>query len=279
MSLTTTTALKIIINCFVAVSAVQAVLAQDLPHFAVATAPTPVYATPHAASPGQTPTPDNCGQIRQLEFIALPGTAFKIIASVPDNPLVLQVSTNDYLPRSGVRLYVSKPLLKLSPAEPPSRQKPKPSSEAIQNQLRSSVGLPYIWGGNLRAGVIVDGQQKFAGLDCSGLLYEATGGYTPRNTDQLLQFGAAVPVTGLGKDEILSRLRPLDLIVWMGHVVIVLNKETAIESVLNCATGKSGVITTPLKSRLEQLIQQRRPANNWPADNKKAALFVVRRWL
>ncbi len=279
MSLATMTASRIILICFAAVSTLQNVLADDLPRFAVATVPTPVYATPHAASPGQMPTPDSCGQVRQLEFIALPGAVFKIVSSASETPLVLQVSTSDYLPRSGVKLYVAKPLLKLQHTEPPNRPKPKQSPEAIQEQLRNSLGLPYVWGGNLREGITIDGQQMFVGLDCSGLLYAATGGATPRNTDQLLQFGAAVPVTGLGTDEILNRLRPLDLIVWMGHVVIVLDQKTTIESVLNCTAGKSGVIITPLNRRLEQLMRQRRPANSWPGDNKKAALFVVRRWL
>lgn len=253
--------------------------AGDLPQYALAPVPVPVFSTGQSATPGQYTMPDRCGQIRQLEFIALPGTVFKIVSSVANNPQVLQVSTSDYLPRRGVKLYAAKALLKLQDTLPPDRSPIKPLPETVQKQLRSSVGLPYIWGGNLPEGITQEGRKRFAGLDCSGLLYAASGGYTPRNTDQLLHFGTAVPIEGLGVDEILSRIRPLDLIVWMGHVIIVLDHETAIESILGCKSGNDGVILTPLKDRLEQVMKKRQPVNSWPQENKKTALFVVRRWL
>jgi hypothetical protein len=273
------TLLSFFFLCMLSCSIPSEILAQEQQHFALATMSTPVFSSPQAASPGQMPEPDRCGQIRQLEFIALPGTVFEIVAPLPDNPLVLQVSTGDYQPRKGVKLFVAQSFLHFHETAPPDRPRTKPSPEVIQKQLHSAVGLPYSWGGNLRKGVMLDGQQRFAGLDCSGLLYEATGGYTPRNTDQLLHFGTAVPIADLRIDEILSRLQPLDLIVWKGHVIIILDQKTVIESVLTCKKEGDGVIITPLKRRMEQVLKQRRPVDNWPHDGKQTALFVIRRWL
>lgn len=250
------------------------------PDFAVATAPVPVFTSPLAARPDAVLQPDDCGQVRQLAFIALPGTVFTIQRNkLSTRPDLLEVSTNDYIPRPGKKLYIALRNVTLHQTQPPERSPTRPSSSEIQKRLRSAVGLPYIWGGNLREGIQLGQRRLFSGLDCSGLLYEATNGSTPRNTDQLVRFGSGVPVEGLALDGLIARLQPLDLLVWMGHVVIVLDQQTAIESILRCSRGKSGVMITPLKKRLIQLMQSRRPANSWPSDNQKAKLFVVRRWL
>ena len=75
-------------------------------------------------------------------------------------------------------------------------------------------------------------QQKWQlkGVDCSGLLYWATNGATPRNTSALVNYGTGVMIMGLSIDQILTELKPLDLIVWSGHVLIVLPGERVIES-------------------------------------------------
>jgi cell wall-associated NlpC family hydrolase len=124
-------------------------------------------------------------------------------------------------------------------------------------------------------------QDRFllAGLDCSGLLYQATGGWTPRNTAQLLLFGEAVDIAGKSSREIATVLQPLDLIVWNGHVIIVLDQQTAIESRLECGKpGNGGVKMTPLSQRLAEIARTRRPVNSWPKGSKQNDLFVVRRW-
>ena len=64
---------------------------------------------------------------------------------------------------------------------------------------------------------------RLEGVDCSGLLYQATGGYTPRNTSSMKDFGDEVKISGLPLEQISFLVRPLDLIVCTGHVVIVLN--------------------------------------------------------
>jgi len=256
----------------------QAITA-DLPGFAVAGKPTPVFSTAQSAVPQAKQHKDHCGQVRQLEFIALPGTVFEVVAAPADIPAVLQVRTNDYQAPPGTRLYVAAELLTLQKTAPPARKPQLPEASKIVQQLRTAVGLPYVWGGNLRSGVTQVGQLWFAGLDCSGLLYEATDGFTPRNTEQLVDFGTAVSIEDKTIPELVQLLRPLDLIVWKGHVIIVLDQKTAVESILNCSVGGDGVVTTPLGKRLKQLLKQRRPANSWPAGAGKSAHFVVRRWI
>jgi len=253
--------------------------AAELPGFAVADKPVPVFNSAKAALSQATVRKDHCGQIRQLEFIALPGTAFELIAAPAGTPGVLQVRTNDYQAPPDTQLYVTADLLTLQSTAPPKRTPQLPEPHRIMHQLRSAVGLPYVWGGNLRRGIPQGSQTRFAGLDCSGLLYEATDGYTPRNTEQLVDFGKAVAIEGKNIQTLLQLLRPLDLIVWKGHVIIVLDQKTAVESILNCNGGKDGVVTTPLETRLKQLLKQRRPANSWPVGAGKAAYFVIRRWI
>jgi len=254
-------------------------MAADLPGFAVANIPVPVFNSPQSAAHEAKQQKDRCGQVRQLEFIALPGTVFEVVAAPPGSPAVLQVRTNDYLAPPGTNLYVAADLLTLQPAAPSGRKPQLPAPSIIIQQLRSAVGQPYVWGGNLRSGVAQAGQMRFAGLDCSGLLYEATDGYTPRNTEQLVTFGSPVTIEGKDSHALLQQLRPLDLIVWKGHVIIILDQKTAVESILNCSGDRSGVVTTPLGKRLEQVLKQRKPADSWPAGAGKSAHFVVRRWI
>ena len=170
--------------------------AAELPRFAVAGTPIPVFNTPQAALPQAKRQKDRCGQVRQLEFIALPGTVFEVMDTLSAPPGVLQVHTADYQTPPGIRLYVATELLTRQSTAPPERRPLLPAPSKIIQQLRTAVGLPYIWGGNWRNGVTEAGQLHFAGLDCSGLLYEATDGYTPRNTEQLVAFGSPVAIEG-----------------------------------------------------------------------------------
>lgn len=246
--------------------------------FAVARGPIPVFNTAAAARVQALLKPDRCGQVRELEFIALPGTVFRIIATDPDDPTIAEVTTDDYQAPPETRLYLSAARLERTLDEPPPRDRTLPAVVEIDRQLRSAVGLPYIWGGNWRTGVRSGTPPLFQGLDCSGLLYEVTNGATPRNTAQLVQFGRAVPIEGKGVDQLLKILQPLDLLVWQGHVIIVLDRGSAIESILDCQNKGGGVRITPLRQRLQQLMGQRKPADHWPDQKGGSRLFVVRRW-
>lgn len=255
-------------------------VAKPLP-YAVATAPTPVYNSPQTAANSAPPPADRCGQVRQLEFIAFTGTPFAVVAETTHNQQsVLEVTTPSYRPPPGVRLFVAANNLERRAAHPPLPSPPPADTKEIVRCLRSAVGLPYIWGGNLRQGISMGQIRTYAGLDCSGLLYEATGGLTPRNTADLVAYGQAVPINGLSLDQLVVRLKPLDLIVWQGHVVIVADRDEAIESVLLCGQpGSGGVRLTPLRQRLKEIMVSRKGVDSWPKQGGKQQLFVVRRWL
>jgi hypothetical protein len=266
--------------------------------YAVARTPAPVLNIPdfNAVFGGtnrQDLKTDRCGQVRELEFIALPGTVFTIQKKQSfGTDDIYQVKTDEYAAPPNVRLYVDGRFLKLERAAPSSRGPSLPPREEIVSALRASVGSSYVWGGNVRSGVPElaewfykgireDDKQRLtlAGLDCSGLLYHATGGWTPRNTSQLIAFGQGVAIDGKQSAEIATMLQPLDLIVWNGHVIIALDRQTAIESRLECGKpGNGGVVTTKLSQRIAEIMRTRHPANAWPRDKKRQDIFVVRRW-
>lgn len=266
--------------------------------YAVARGMTPVLNTPAIASifGGRNHSrlkTDACGQVRELEFIALPGTPFRIIASrTVDGATVHQVESGDYPAPPGVRLYLDDRFVERRDTPPSLRLRALPAREQLVSRLRDALGAPYVWGGNALQGVpeLLDyfyrpgmgageGRLTLAGLDCSGLLYHASDGWTPRNTSQLVGFGRAVPVAGKRPEEIALLLEPLDLIVWKGHVIIVLDRATAIESRLECdRPGSGGVLATPLLTRLREVASSRRPVDIWPAAGNGKGIFVVRRW-
>jgi hypothetical protein len=256
----------------------------------------PAFSTVFGGADGRSLKTDRCGQVRQLEFIALPGTVFRLRGEVPGSvTAVYRVETDDYPAPDGISLYVDSRFIELRDERPPARIRTLPSRERIIAALKEAIGSPYVWGGNVPEGVNAligtlypagaprDDRTKrritLAGVDCSGLLYQATGGWTPRNTSQLVSYGTGVAVERKDAQEIAESLQPLDLIVWGGHVVIVLDRNTAIESRLACGRpAKDGVVTTPLQQRLTEIMRTRRPVNAWPAKGKQEGIFVVRRW-
>lgn len=268
--------------------------------YAVARSPAPVLNTPaffevFGVRDGKTLKTDRCGQVRELEFIALPGTAFRLLDEIEHNgTTVYRVDTDDYVAPAGTRLYVERRFIELRAEPPVGRARQLPAKEKILAALRDAIGIPYVWGGNVRQG-LVEMTEPFrrndltpdagrhpllAGLDCSGLLYQATDGWTPRNTTQLVSFGTGRPIAGNSAEELIRELKPLDLIVWKGHVIIVLDNGTAIESRLECGSrGNGGVVATPLLPRITEIMRQRRPADRWPVDGKLRDIFVVRRWM
>jgi hypothetical protein len=236
---------------------------------------------------------DSCGQVRELEFIALPGTVFTIRKKLPSSAgAVYEVETDEYAAQATTRLYIDNRFLRLEQAAGLKRRVILPSQKTIVSALKAAVGSSYVWGGNVPDGVPElsawffkgareEAGNKFvlAGLDCSGLLYHATGGWTPRNTAQLLTYGHGVAIAGKSFGEMALLLQPLDLIVWNGHVIIILDQRNAIESRLKCGEpGNGGVVMTPLPQRLEEIMRTRHPVDIWPDGKKRDDLFVVRRW-
>lgn len=227
------------------------------PLFAVAKGPTPLINTPDLArvfsgEGGAAAIAMN----RALETIAFPGTKFKVLA-VEESPFALKVETSEY-PYGA--FYIDRRFVDLQDNEPPERKRVLPPKGEIIERMRSLRGLRYVWGGNWPEGIPTLTQYYsplapfdlpeleeawcLKGVDCSGLLYYATGGYTPRNTSSLMQYGREISVQG-------GDLQPLDLIVWTGHVVIVSEEGLAIES-----RGGRGVIETPLNELMAELFQR-----------------------
>lgn len=249
---------------------------------------TPDYQSVFGGNDGVTVKLDSKGLIREMEFIAFPGTVFEVIASEQkDGFEILEVKTNDYA--YDARLFIDSRFtdvydMNLPPAE---RRKEMPVKDSIIARMKSLVGSPYMWGGNFAEGVSkmleyyrpageietnVKDLWTLKGVDCSGLIYESTGGITPRNTSSLVNYGRGVPIEGKTIGEIISELEPLDLIVWSGHVIIVLDKNEVIES-----SPPAGVHISPLEERLSEVISERTPVDDW--GSSKAKRFVVRRWV
>lgn len=236
---------------------------------------------------------DHCGQVRELEYVAMQGSIFMILGEhVSGTAKIYQVQTEEYADPPNVRLYIDSRFIQILENVPKPRNPVLPLQEIIISKLKESVGSPYVWGGNVPAGVpeltslyyknIKSADTRsliLAGLDCSGLLYNATGGITPRNTSQLITYGQGLTIADKSSSEIAAILQPLDLIVWNGHVIIVLDRHTVIESRLECGKpGNGGVVITPLLERLDEIMRTRQPANVWPKEKKQSKIFVVRRW-
>ena len=218
--------------------------------YLTATKPTPLLNTPNFKNVfgSTTLSLDEKGLLRAVEMVALPGTKFKMIRQIDAH--ILEVTTKDYMEKT---VYLDNRFVKEVDPQFPEREKNIPPFKEILAKLNLSIGLPYIWGGNWGKGIpeISSLYQPFippsflahwtlAGVDCSGLLYEATGGSTPRNTSELLHFGQEI----FSMEEI----KPLDLLVWPGHVLIVLNSNCSIESRYG-----EGVIIKNLKDRINSI--------------------------
>lgn len=254
--------------------------------FAIAKYPTPIlnvadFKAIFGGSDGASLPVDEQGLLREIEMVALPGTLFTIQEACSE--LIYRIQCKEY---PGDKLFVDKRFL-IPSKDFFIKDKTLPSKASILEKLSYSLGLPYIWGGNWSQGVpqllqFYPPQKKLdektralwslKGLDCSGLLYEATEGLTPRNTSGLVSFGTSLPIAGKSAHEIKSLAKPLDMIVWKGHVVLVFDEQTAIES-----RAGFGVVQTSLLSRLVEIMQERTPANSWTSSDGTKS-FVLNRW-
>jgi hypothetical protein len=276
--------------------------AQEAPRYAVAVLPTPVLNTPDftgvfGGPDGTTLRTDSCGQFRALEFVALPDTPFRIEAVIRrGSSVVYRVTTDDYPYPTDTGYFIDNRFVATTDDPPPTRPRILPPSATIIANLLAAQGSAYVWGGNLCSGIPEmlifftpsrqappdpksAGLRQLRGVDCSGLLYEATGGVTPRNTSALIDFGAPVSISGSSAAAIVRQLEPLDLIVWQGHVLIVLDRERVIESRLDCSGKRDGVRVRPLRGALIDVMKSRTPVDDFErAAARGVKGFVVRRW-
>ena len=212
--------------------------------YLVATSPTPLFNTPKIEQTLSAPSPpvDSKGLFYPLESIALPDTKFTVVQDLSD--YICQVETLDY-PYGAV--YIDRRFTKRATKDTPDRKPILPPKEEILTFLKRAVGLPYLWGGNYQKSMpllaeLYSTPWSLSGVDCSGLLYEATNGATPRNTSKLCSFGALISS--------IEDVKPLDIIIWPGHVIVVLNEEETIESL-----HPQGVIISSMKKRLGEIVK------------------------
>ena len=218
---------------------------------------------------------DDQGLFRPLEMILLPGSRVKSCQNIQEG--VAQVTLDDG--KSFFTLaefFNSKVGLDTKPLNP----------QLVLDNLISYLGCPYVWGGNwvldetslIKLVSQVKTRQEyffdhmrylFSGIDCSGLLFASTYGQVPRNTSMLVNFGETVDIEGNSFEEILNKVRPLDILVWKGHVLIFLDPKTLIESRLGF-----GCVSVGALERLEE-ISCTRFASNQATDKS----FVIKRWI
>ena len=229
--------------------------------------PTPIFNTPDIPFNYLPLKKDSQGRLMEIEMIALPGTKFKCLSKISEN--IFQVETSEY--PSTVPLYVDSRFLQAASAETPEREKILPTIDKILSWMEARKGLRYFWGGNWADGIpkilelypfLKDASPEdrddaiCRGLDCSGILYQATNGYTPRNTSDLINFGTEVST--------IEHIKPLDLLVWKGHILIVLSPTTLIESRIG-----HGVVISPLQQRYLEAVEL--------VKNQNKTLYI-RRW-
>lgn len=270
--------------------------------YAIAIIPVPVLNTPEFASvfggsDGKTLRLDSSALVREVEFVALPGTVFNIEETHSLGVrTIYKVTTDDYPYPTTKGYFIDNSFVGTADTLPPPRQKHLPEKKTVIENLLAARGSRYVWGGNIRAGIpqllafyppasgsslspAVKDIWQLRGVDCSGLLYEATNGYTPRNTSSLVAYGRPVPIAGLDSGRIVNLLEPLDLIVWSGHVMIVLDQKRSIESRLDAKGKNGGVVVRPLREALDELMKEKAPLDEYQetAPNGKKG-FVIRRW-
>lgn len=217
-----------------------------------------------------------------FEFVALEGSLFHVRKKIPKNGYAICEVETDFYPHAPV--FIDSRFAKEA-SSPKSHT--MPDAERILKKMEALTGTAYVWGGNWSPGIPetmdyyppthpLDPKTEIywtlKGVDCSGLLYQAANGLTPRNTSQLIRFGKPLKTSNLKISEILVQLRPLDLILYPGHVLFVLNPTTSIES-----KYPFGVIQRTLRERLEELMQERALVDEWTADLDSSRHFMIRR--
>ncbi len=241
-------------------------------------APAPVLNTPDFRSvfggeSGFDIPRDSFGHPAAYEFVALPGMRFSVVASV--DPHILQIAAPTY---SSKPLYIDQRFCR--PCDGlKTYGEPSFSAAELLEKMEKRLGLPYVWGGNWSEGIPqvldyykpagnldsrVEELWTFRGLDCSGLLFEATLGKTPRNTSALVLYGRP-----LANDD----LRPMDMIVYPGHVLFVRDRDTIIES-----KSPFGVRIQPLKKRMDEILVEREFVRNWDLQTDPNRSFTIRRF-
>ncbi len=258
--------------------------------FATTRFPTPVFNTPVISScfggkNGDELSLDDQGLMRSVETILFAGTSIELLQKM-QQPYVWKIQTREYpYPND---LFIDERFIEKINFDY-KREIKLPSMALILKTMQELEKTRYIWGGNWPHGIdplpniypskshfhqlhpLIQDIWSLRGVDCSGLLYYATNGWTPRNTSSLIEFGKSVDIEGKSILSILQKVQPLDLIVWRGHVVCIIDQHTTIES-----KSPEGVVKLNAYDRLYEIIQERTPSNH--IDPGGQPTFVIRRW-
>ena len=259
--------------------------------FAIAKVATPFLETPDFNSvfggdDGNSLPLDDQNLLRLVSGVAFPQTKFELLQQHSD--YIFQAwSKNHQLEK----LFIDIRFLEEVSEKYPERAKVLPSRDAILENLYKLLGTSYIWGGNWHSGIpemrvyyppkiafeqldpIIQKTWVLQGVDCSGLLYQVTNGITPRATSLMMNFGEPVSIQNKSHVEIFKKLQPLDLILFHGHVLIVFDQHSVIES-----RGKRGVILSSIEECFDHFLKDKEPIDVWnPLKVEKK--YCVRRWV
>lgn len=258
--------------------------------FALINAPAPVFNTEDLSSwfggaGGDSLRLDDQNLLRCIEIVLLPGSKVEILSSA--TPPFWKIRTREYPFEQSY--YVHEQFLDFQTEEPPERTPRLADVDSILAQCKSLLGARYIWGGNWPPGIpslshLHPPRSSFEnlstetremwtlkGVDCSGLLYFLTDGYTPRQTSSLIHFGQGIPIEGMSIDAIARGLKPLDIIVWRGHVLVAIDQDTLIESI-----NPKGVVAVDSRERLAEIREKKEAINDSLLCSENH--FVIRRW-
>ena len=148
--------MKIITITIIVLMTTLSAKSQDF-YYAVAKEPTPVLNSPDfeavfGGSNGVTVKTDNSGLIREMEFIALPGTVFELLGEFDHGTYkIFKVECKEY--EYGSELFIDSRFVELKKSRPGERFVALPKKEDIYKVLDKVVGNRYCWGGNYNDGI------------------------------------------------------------------------------------------------------------------------------
>ncbi len=207
------------------------------------------------------------GLWRPLETLLPRSTPVEIVRSIEEG--VYEIKTPAY--SSQTPLYTAPSFLKSGKASS-WRIPPLPPLSLFLSRIRWCVEqqVPYIWGGNAPRGckALLSIPQIGKGVDCSGLIYWASGYATARNTSELIYAGEGVAIQGLSPEQLVDKLQPGMLIVWKGHVLVI-TPQGIVES-----TPERGVHCHLPLQKIQELMRTRTPLDTW--DDAHPQSFLIR---
>ncbi len=226
---------------------------------------------------------DDKGHMRSLEYVALKNEKFTILETIPtEHYNIYKVKAEKYYCSP---IFIDSRFVTKTKNSTIKRIK---TEKEIINDLISYEGSTYIWGSNCKNGILkllnfypptikLDNKTKnhwmLKGVDCSGLLYEVMQGQTPRNTSELMFYGKHLDIENKNASAILNIVKPLDILVFVGHVIIIINKDVCIES-----KEHDGVIINSFEKKLKEISNLKKPKNITITNKVDNNSFVIRRW-